>query len=113
MLFQEFCDAESVRTVPLHSDGEGLGASEDEPCVEGAGDTPERVLKVAEFLFECLVGDEEGSADDVGVSTEIFCGAVEHDVGSELKGLLETGCGECVVDDREEVSLSGPTADVF
>ena len=51
---------------------QGLGAAQDEETVEWPRCAADRILVVGEALMQFSVIDDEGAADDIGMSAEIL-----------------------------------------
>lgn len=81
-------DGQRVRAVRLHAEVEGLGAALREPAVVRAGDGTDSVLEEAQLACEGGVvrGEDERAHDDVRVTVDVFCDAVQDDVGAEEQG---------------------------
>ncbi len=52
----------------------------------------------SDALSQPTVAGNDGAPDDIAVAADIFGGGVNDEVGAELKGLLQIGSGEGVVD---------------
>ena len=89
VIVQVFGDGLRVLAVLAHTHGERLDATEDEPAIEGRGDTASRVLVKLHLAIELLVRGQNRAADDIAVSVEILGRAVDDDVRAEVERLLE------------------------
>src|SRR5204863_3962149 len=61
-----------VVAMPLHADPERLDPAEGEPTVERTWARNERVLGEFQLLVQVLAGRDDGSAEDVGMATDVL-----------------------------------------
>ena len=91
--------------MALHSNREGLHATQDQVTVERARDCPSRVLNEPEALGKLRIPHRDEAADHVAVTSKVLGGRVHDDVGTEREGLLEIGGGKGVVNDHERIAV--------
>jgi hypothetical protein len=63
-------------------------------CGDGAGGILEKLNR----LKNGRILSESRALNQVGMTCEVFCDAVDNDVDAKFEGLLETGRGEGVID---------------
>ena len=100
--FEELGNFHCGRLGLLNSDGEGLGASDNDPGVEG-GETGSHSLEdEEESVVEGLVVEHKGSGNNVGVTTDVLGKGVGHNIGTEEEGVLVDRGSEGVVDNEDD-----------
>src|SRR5579885_2036178 len=98
MLLQKLGDGESIDALALDPKTERLeSANEEERCfgIHGAAEVDNHVAHAGHPLLAA----GSYSSDDVRMSSEIFCGAMNHHIETKFDGLLQERSGERVVDD--------------
>lgn len=78
--FEELSDDLGASAGGVHSDLQGLEASEGEVAVESSGGTSDGLGGEEEPVSEILVVGGEGAHDDVRVATDVFSDGVDTDV---------------------------------
>ncbi len=97
--FQALGDGRGVGLVGRHAQVQGLEAAQHQGGVVGALAGAQQVVQRRDLLGELRLvrRGHHGSADDIAVAVQILGGAVDDEIGTELKGLLLERAEEGVV----------------
>jgi len=112
VLLEELSDLHSVLAVLLHAHSKCADSTEDKEGIEWAHNATSVLAPLADetCVFCCFCDDD--STDDIAVSVEVFCDAVEDNVSAEDERVLEDRRSEGVVDDEDSASLVGDLGDL-
>jgi len=110
---QSICHGNGVLLSSLESDLKGLGASEGQPRVECWHASAHSLHHKEQTVVKLSVVEDQSSANDVRVASNVLSNRVGHNVGAEVKWVSVDGRGESVVDDEKSVRAFHGLGDGF
>ena len=105
VLGEELCGYLCVRNVTVEPYAEGLDASDEKKAVKRREHAACGVLNERYLFGKLLCFGNCKTCNNVAVTAEIFCCAVNDDVCAKLYRSLQIWCHKCVIDDHEQVVL--------
>src|SRR4029079_3700862 len=105
---QPFGNGGRVGAGSLHPQGEVLQAAEHKDAVESPAYTADRVVeKCHAFGQLAIFADDRYSADDVGMTIQVFRRRVHDDIDTEIEWTLHPWAGECIIYPGQDAALAG------
>jgi len=107
MLLKELGDLLSILVVLLHAHGKSADATEHKEGIERTHDASSVLTPLADKRSMLRSLGNNNSADNITVAVEILGDAVEHNISTQNKRILEDGRSEGVVDNKNSTGFVG------